>query len=115
VVQRFWLLWNPLPDTGGLLGRLVGVPLVVGNLLAVWGVFALGRERSRRALAMLLLGLAVFATGIILARAISRYKATIEPAVVLLATGGAADILARLRRKRLASIEPIQELGSAAG
>jgi 4-amino-4-deoxy-L-arabinose transferase-like glycosyltransferase len=114
VVQRLWLLWNPVPDTGGGRTRLVvGIPLVLAHLGALWGFVVLWRERRQRMLGVLLLGLAAFATSVILVRGVSRYKATIEPAVVLLAIAGARDAVGRLARRRVAQSRTLDSATAA--
>jgi 4-amino-4-deoxy-L-arabinose transferase-like glycosyltransferase len=114
VVQRLWLLWNPVPDTGGGRMRLaVGVPLVLAHLCALWGFVMMWRERRQRMFGVLLLGLAAFATSVILVRGVSRYKATIEPAVVLLAIAGARDAASRLARRRVAQVRPLDSVTAA--
>ena len=114
VGQRFWLLWNPVPDTGGGATRLLtGIPLVVAHLCALWGFVMLWRQQGQRMFAVLLLGLAAFATSVILVRGVSRYKATVEPAVVLLAIAGARDAVSRLARRRVAQVRPLDSVTAA--
>jgi 4-amino-4-deoxy-L-arabinose transferase-like glycosyltransferase len=98
VLQRFWLLWNPIPDTGGWIGKVMGVPLAAGLILAVAGLIVMWRDPARRPLALMLVGLAIFGTSVILVRGVSRYKAAIEPAVVLLAIAGVEAAAARILR-----------------
>lgn len=114
VVKRFGQLWNPVPDSAGAAGRALGIPLVLAHLAALWGVIACWRDRRRRAVVVLLVGLLAFASGFILVRGISRYKAPVEPVIVLLCGCGVADLLARLGRRtgRRVPAAPVEEISS---
>lgn len=91
-------------------GRVKGVTLaaLIGHWIALaFALYALWRLRRRRAIVLPVLALALSASVVFTTAATTRYRATLDPLIVVLACYGALDLLDRVRARRGSPAKPV--------